>query len=101
MKQIKLVTATQNSKEEFWANSALGSVLESQTILNLDSVEIVENNSAGLCEVYNRYLTEENKDYILVFVHDDVIINEINLKKKLNEAIEKFDIVGVAGTRKL
>ena len=33
-----------------------------------------------------------------MFVHDDVEIHSVDLKQRLNKAIEKYDIVGVAGS---
>ena len=59
---------------------------------------IIYNNRSGLGEIYNRYLG--NKKYfndILLFVHDDVLIEDIFLSEKLNEAIRRFDVVGIAG----
>ena len=38
-----------------------------------------------------------NKDRIVVFVHDDVDIQDFYLLEKLNQAMEDFDIVGLAG----
>jgi GT2 family glycosyltransferase len=39
------------------------------------------------------------KDKIVLFVHDDVSIEDSMLKEKLNEAIKTFDIIGLAGSK--
>jgi|TARA_R110000787_G_scaffold336_9_gene1294 GT2 family glycosyltransferase len=57
----------------------------------------VHNNRTGLSEVYNTYLTEEYRDHLVVFVHDDVHLDDGFVVEKLHEAHEKFDVVGLAG----
>jgi hypothetical protein len=99
MKKILVVSATQKNEEDFWNEAPLGASLQRHIECNnVDKAEIVTENSAGLCEVYNRFLTKKYKDYIILFVHDDLIIQEINLKSKLNDAIEFYDLIGIAGT---
>ena len=78
-------------------------LLESLAGLEDDvSLILSTNNSAGLPEVYNRQLIPDNliKHDIVLFVHDDVYIDDARLKGKLYTAIEKmkFDIVGLAGS---
>jgi GT2 family glycosyltransferase len=58
-----------------------------------------ENNTEPLSKIYNKaidFAIGENFD-TLVLSHDDVII-ESDLTYKLKSAMEKFDIIGVAGT---
>lgn len=63
------------------------------------------NNTTGLSKMYNRFLTKDyyNNEYkYVIFVHDDVWIDDAQISSKLNEAMHgesKFDIVGLAGTR--
>jgi hypothetical protein len=47
-------------------------------------VAIVKDNKKGLSEVYNSFLTEEYKNNILLFIHDDLEINDLFLLEKLN-----------------
>jgi GT2 family glycosyltransferase len=105
MKNILVVSATKlpysegSKNTEFYSNTKLGpSLALHEKIGNVDKIIIEGNNTDGLCKVYNRYFKEEYKDYIVVFVHDDVEINTIDLKRKLNAAMEKYDVVGVAGS---
>ena len=72
-----------------------------------DDVTLAINaeNETGLPEVYNRYITSDNliKHDIVLFVHDDVYIDDLKLKGKLYTAIEtlNYDIVGLAGAKQL
>jgi hypothetical protein len=51
-----------------------------------------------LSKRYNEFLNENIDDYdIIVFVHDDVFLDDGKLRHKLITAHEAFDIVGVAG----
>lgn len=67
-------------------------------------VLIYENdNQYSLPELYNKGL-EESKNDIVVFIHDDLIINEKNLTPKIVKLFDKnpeFGIIGIAGTDKL
>jgi len=104
MKNVLIVTATKSKNiEEFQTRPLFKSLnrlydhYKNVPNCSFDYV-IIPNNSDGLSKVYNQFITEENNSKILLFVHDDLEIEEIALIEKLNEAIEKFDIVGLAGT---
>ena len=61
-------------------------------------IDVVENNTEPLSVVYNRFLTPERKDYIVVFVHDDLFISDYgNFGEKCREACKLYDVFGVAG----
>ena len=68
---------------------------------NTDFAEVEINlhhyNKNSLASIYNQYITEEYKDYIVVFVHDDVFISDGNFCEKCVKAVELFDVFGVAG----
>lgn len=101
MKQIKIISTTKAQfKETYYKDNEL---LEIQKTLNTSmpfvSFEVVYNNTEALSKVYNRYINNDNKDYILVFVHDDLCIEDVLLHKKLNKAMESYDVVGLAGIK--
>ena len=104
MKNVLIVTATKSKTfEEFQTRplyKSLKNLYEHYKNVPHCSLDynIITNNSDGLSKVYNRFLIEENKNKIILFVHDDLEIKEIALVEELNNAIEKFDIVGLAGT---
>jgi hypothetical protein len=99
MKQVLLVTATKAKTLEEFQQRPLAPYLQTLVDRRYDDglfdFEVVKDNSTGLPEVYNRYLTEKNKDKLLLFVHDDLEIHDLNLVEKLNQS--PFDITGLAG----
>lgn len=79
---------------------------ESQFNLFLDkfgykNYTIIYSNKEGLPRVYNKFITEEYKDKKVIFIHDDVLIEDLFWQEKLNIAFEKYDIVGLAGSKKI
>jgi len=94
--EYKIVVATTLNESEFNEKSAIAIFLDKAGI----KADIIFENKDGLPAVYNRFITEENRDKKIIFVHDDVIIEDIFLFDKLNLAFESFDIVGLAGAKK-
>ena len=62
-------------------------------------VWIQENNTEPLAKCYNKAIDFAIKEDIdnLILVHDDVILENYS-EEKLNELLQKFDVIGVAGT---
>ena len=97
-KQIRIVTATTLSSEEFWATATLAKSMPFWEDPNDPIViDVIERNSTGLPELYNRYLDEKYKGQIVLFVHDDVSIQDAMFQNKLRTAHESYDVVGLAG----
>jgi len=99
MKKILVVTCSKGDGKK-------STLLQSLKLLEDDiSVVINANNKTGLSKCYNRQLVPENliKHDIVLFVHDDVYIDDLKLKGKLYTAIENvgYDIVGLAGASKI
>jgi GT2 family glycosyltransferase len=92
------VVATPKTKEDFEKNSPICLYLDKSG--NRIKSKIFYENKKGLPFIYNSMLTEFNSDKNLIFVHDDVLIDDLFLEEKLNVAFEKYDIVGLAGTKK-
>jgi len=74
------------------------------TIVNSESLEVVTtvngvfNNKTAIAKIYNSFIdTYKDVDCILVLAHDDVVITDKNWLSKLQQAFEKYDIVGLAG----
>lgn len=55
------------------------------------------HNALSLCEGYNRGVRLSRGDY-LVFCHDDIEILAPDFAARLQQHLEEFDVVGVAGT---
>lgn len=62
-------------------------------------VKIHYENKTGLSELYNSYITEAYKDNRVVFIHDDVILDDQFVLEKLDKAHEKWNVVGLAGAK--
>ncbi|MFN7229792.1 MAG: TIGR03032 family protein [Synechococcaceae cyanobacterium] len=57
-------------------------------------------NGRPLAEHYNRALDGADPEALILFCHDDVWLGEQPLLPLLGEALERFDLVGVAGNRR-
>ena len=59
-------------------------------------------NADGLPTVFNAHINEINRNKILLFIHDDVWIDDYFVVDRLLDAVNTYDLVGVAGnTRRL
>jgi GT2 family glycosyltransferase len=94
MKDIKIISATRHMC------NAYDKTLIFKSIDKLECEYKIEcDNTKSLASVYNTHIIDKNKDKILVFSHDDSLIEDLFLQEKLNESIKEFDIVGVAGIK--
>ena len=124
--QITFLAATRASEDIFWSCSPLGlSVKRLESIQHLvpDAElqmgiryrsHIRYENRQGLSDVYNSLLDDvfaeqevavqgkvdswENEDEILVFIHDDVWIDDAQIGEHLIAGLRRFDVIGVAGS---
>lgn len=94
-KPIEVVSATRLSRADFMERSALGLSLQRLADPRI-TASIAFQNRAGLPAVYNHRLTLSQAE-VLLFIHDDVWIDDLFLVDRLLEAIDQFDVVGVAG----
>lgn len=93
------VVATSKDHEEFNTKSQISLYLDKSGFRTSHSTVVFENKK-GLPKLYNFFINETYKDKRLIFVHDDVLIEDLFLEEKLDIAFEKFDIVGLAGSKK-
>ena len=97
---VGIISATRLSESEFWSSSPLGCSLRR---LNRDSrliPGISYDNSRGLPELYNKQIVAPDTPDILVFIHDDVWIDDPAFVDRILEECDTFDIIGVAGNRR-
>lgn len=97
IENLRIVVATPFTEEEFKTKSKLYPSLK-RLGLHEDLIMITDNKT-GLPSVYNRFIDEENRDTYMVFIHDDVIIEDLYFTGKLKKAFEQYDIVGLAGAK--
>lgn len=95
-RSICFVSATRLSEKEFWNKSLLGRSLKPRLNPKTIQAHIAYNNTRGLPHVYNEAIHQASAD-ILVFLHDDVWLEDTQLMPKIRIALRFNDIVGVAG----
>jgi GT2 family glycosyltransferase len=98
---IDIISATRMSETDFWNESALGRSLQR---LGRDSrlvPRISFVNQRGLPEIYNERITAADGNDVLVFIHDDVWIDDIFFGDRVIEGLRTYDVIGVAGNRRI
>lgn len=97
---IEIVSATRLSQQEFLAQSALGLSLRRLSRDKRIRAVIAFSNSRGLPDVYNSRITAQDGREILIFMHDDVWIDDYYLADRVLEGLAAYDVIGVAGNRR-
>ncbi len=97
---IEIVSATRLSENDFWNKSALGNSLQRLSQDTRLVARIAFNNQSGLPEVFNARINAPDGHDILVFVHDDVWINDYFIADRVVIGLKTFDVIGVAGNRR-
>jgi GT2 family glycosyltransferase len=101
LRQIRIVVATRLSEKEFWRRSAAGRSLGLwKKDANLEVI-VLASNQEGLPAIYNRQIADAVFVGILVFMHDDVWIDDHAFLEKIRVALVRYDVVGVAGNKRL
>jgi len=96
-KIVHLVSATRHDESVFWHSSALGkSLINYRDIKNL-KINIHYSNTLGLPAIYNEYIKSVSSSDILLFIHDDIWLDDPDWLHKTLKALEQYDIVGIAG----
>ena len=94
------ITATRLSKAAF-AQSPLGLSLERISFDRSMKLVLVEENHLGLPTVYNTFLNETFREHDLVFLHDDLWLDDLFFSDHIRRSLDTFEIVGLAGNRRL
>lgn len=98
---IDIVSATRLPEAEFWANSALGQSLRRLSFDGRLRPRVSFENRRGLPDVFNSALTAADANGMLVFVHDDVWLDDFFLFNRISEGLRAYDVIGLAGNRRL
>lgn len=93
---ICFVSATRLSERDFWCKSLLGRSLRPRLNQSTVKCRIAFDNTRGLPEVYNEAILNESSD-ILVFLHDDLWLEDAQLIQKIRSGLKANDVIGVAG----
>ncbi len=98
--KVEIISATRLSQADFQAKSALGlSLLRLADDSHLIA-RVNVSNTRGLPAVYNDTLALADDDSIVVFMHDDVWIEDYFFAQRLIEGLKTYDVIGVAGNRR-
>jgi GT2 family glycosyltransferase len=97
---LNIVSATRKSESEFWSNSALGLSLGRLAYDDRFVASISYENKQGLPQIYNAHILAEDKADIVVFMHDDVWIDDYFFVDRIIEGCTRFDVIGIAGNRR-
>jgi GT2 family glycosyltransferase len=98
---IEIVSATRMTEAEFWQKAALGISLNRLAAGDRRLVaRVAYENRIGLPELYNTCIRADDSEDILVFMHDDVWIDDYFFVDRVLEGLGTFDVIGVAGNRR-
>jgi GT2 family glycosyltransferase len=97
---IEFVSATRSTQQDFRSTTALGRSLPRLAYNRLIVSRVTTENTTGLPTLYNRAIDTDNDNDILVFLHDDVFIDDYFIGQRIVEGLKSFDIIGLAGTRR-
>lgn len=103
MKPIRLVCGTRQPEAQFVERSALARSLKLYDFEPVQQLLLFDNNTTGLSTIYNRAIEHaRDNPAVLVFIHDDISLCDFFWAQRVHEALERFDIVGLAGnTRRM
>jgi hypothetical protein len=94
---IEIVSATRLRESDFWEKSALGLSLRRLAHDTRLVPRIAFENTRGLPEIFNARILSRDPAEILIFIHDDVWIDDYFLGDRVAEGCAAFDVIGVAG----
>lgn len=101
MKTVTAIIATQAKTVEDFKSKPIWNSLESLTKLHSEKkfdFVICKDNKTGLSKIYNKFLKDKKYiNNILLFVHDDVELEDLFLIEKLNNS--PYIVSGLAGCK--
>ena len=98
--KIRLVIATRENESDFFEKTATGRSLSLYKYPFLE-IRLFPNNTTGLPSQYNIAISESiNDPAILVFIHDDVHMIDYFWVNQILDALDQFDVVGLAGNKR-
>jgi hypothetical protein len=100
LNNVFFVVATKNTHQNLLENRPFGFFIEKMGLKRDKDYYCIESNTEGLPKVYNSFINEKFQDKCAIFIHDDVTIVDLYYQEKIMIAFEKYDIIGLAGTKK-
>ena len=97
---ITIICGTRHSAHDFAEKTPLGVSLKRLAFDKRINARIAPGGNPGLPVVYNKALQASDTAEILVFIHDDVWIDDYFFVDRIEGALQAFDVMGVAGNRR-
>lgn len=97
---IDVICGTRLPADAFWARSALGLSLQRLGPQAPVRPHVFFENRRGLPSIYNERIDAADASPVLVFIHDDVWLDDHFFPEHVASAVQAADIVGVAGNRR-
>ena len=97
---IEFVSATRSTTEGFASSTALGRSLRRLAYNPTIVSQVTTENTTGLPTLYNRAIDTDNEHDIIVFLHDDVFIDDYFIGQRIVEGLKNYDVIGLAGNRR-
>ena len=97
---LLVVCASREHPDRFYTHTATGRSIARMKNAGFN-IRVLANcdNQKGLGTVYNQAIKPEFANHTIVFMHDDVWVDDVHLAQHLHEALLRYDVVGVAGNR--
>ncbi len=64
-------------------------------------IGLIEGNQRGLPAAYNQFIDESWREEELVFLHDDLWLDDLFFSDRIRSALSVYDVVGLAGNTRL
>jgi hypothetical protein len=97
---INIISATRLSNDDFLAEAPLGASLKRLAFDKRLHARIAFENRASLSKIYNLCIDAPQAAEILVFIHDDVWLDDYFFAERIIAGLQNFDILGIAGNRR-
>ena len=97
---IEIVCATRLSESEFWSKSALGQSLRRLEHDDRLVARPAFANRRGLPDVFNERISAPDSRDLLVFMHDDVWVDDYYVADRVIDGLKAYDVIGIAGNRR-
>jgi GT2 family glycosyltransferase len=99
--RVEIIIATQLSEADFWDKSATALSLRRLEYDDRWVPRVAFANKQGLPTIYNARVDSAKEDSILVFMHDDVWIDDHFFVDRILEGLKVYDVIGVVGNRRI
>jgi hypothetical protein len=97
---INIISATRLSHDDFLAEAPLGASLKRLAFDKRIHARVAFENWTSLSEIYNLSIDYPKAAEILVFIHDDIWIDDHFFADRIIAGLQSFDVLGIAGNRR-